>query len=121
MKLTGSCHCKATRFEVAFVPETVTACTCSNCSKRGALWAYYEPTDVTFIADDARGTYRWGAKIGKYNFCTVCGNSTFNETPSWVDYKPDFDNPKISINARLFDDFDVASIPVEVLDGKNLW
>jgi hypothetical protein len=121
MKLTGSCHCKATRFEVAFAPETVTVCSCSNCSKRGALWAYYEPKDVTFIADDARGTYQWNGKFGKYNFCRVCGNSTYNETPSWDTGQADYDKPKITINARLFDDYDVSSIEIVHLDGKNLW
>ena len=121
MKISGSCHCKATRFEVAFAPESVTACTCSNCSKRGALWAYYEPKDVTFASRDADGLYQWGPKIGQYHFCKQCGNSTYNQTPTWVDYKPDFDHPRISVNARLFDDFDVGSLPVEVIDGKNLW
>ncbi|MGL4289610.1 MAG: GFA family protein, partial [Phreatobacter sp.] len=29
--------------------------------------------------------------------------------------------PKISVNTRLFDDFDLDAVPVEVIDGKNLW
>jgi hypothetical protein len=28
---------------------------------------------------------------------------------------------KIAANARLFDDFDLARVPVETIDGKNLW
>ena len=32
-----------------------------------------------------------------------------------------FDNPKISVNSRLFDDFDLDKVEVVVIDGKNLW
>jgi len=38
-----------------------------------------------------------------------------------VDRKPDFDNPKVGVNSRLFDDFDLDAVPVTVIDGKNLW
>ncbi len=121
MAIRGSCHCKATQFEVAFAPETVTACTCSICSKRGGLWAYYSPGDVTILSDSGRATYRWGSKIGKHNFCQVCGCTTYCESPDFSTGEPDYDNPKLSINARLFDDFDLDSVPVKVIDGKNLW
>ena len=46
MSLKGSCHCKATVFEVTLAPVSVTRCTCSICSKKGALWAYYSPDEV---------------------------------------------------------------------------
>jgi hypothetical protein len=29
--------------------------------------------------------------------------------------------PKVGINARLVDDFDLGSVPVTVIEGKNLW
>lgn len=35
--------------------------------------------------------------------------------------KPDFDNPKVGVNSRLFDDFDLDAVPVTVIDGKNRW
>ena len=41
--------------------------------------------------------------------------------PDWVDYKPDYANPKIGVNARLFNDFDLAAVPVEHVNGKNDW
>ncbi len=47
MAIKGSCHCKATEFEVSEAPENVTRCTCSFCSKRGSLWAYYTPSQFT--------------------------------------------------------------------------
>jgi hypothetical protein len=122
MAINGSCHCKATAFEVSAAPQNVTQCTCSFCSKRGALWAYYTPEQFTLkTAMKNVATYRWGSKTIKHHFCPVCGCGTFTETPDWSTGEPNFDNPKISVNARLFDDFDLDKVEVVVIDGKNLW
>ncbi len=122
MKIKGSCHCGATAFEVSAVPENVTQCTCSFCSKRGALWAYYTPSQFRLATPAANlSTYRWGSKTIKHHFCGTCGCGTFTETPDWSTGEPDFDNPRVSVNARLFDDFDLGVIEVVVIDGKNLW
>lgn len=122
MKIKGSCHCGATAFEVSAVPENVTQCTCSFCSKRGALWAYYTPSQFRLATPATNlSTYRWGSKTIKHHFCGTCGCGTFTETPDWSTGEPDFDNPKVSVNARLFDDFDLGAVEVVVIDGKNLW
>ncbi len=122
MTIKGSCHCGATAFEVSAVPENVTQCTCSFCSKRGALWAYYTPSQFRLATPAANlSTYRWGSKTIKHHFCGTCGCGTFTETPDWSTGEPDFDNPKVSVNARLFDDFDLGAVEVVVIDGKNLW
>ena len=121
MIVKGSCHCGATRFELAFEPASVTECTCSICSKRGGLWAYYPPQDVTIVSDAKKVSYQWGAKLGRHNFCAGCGCTTYGEFPDFSTGVADHDNPKISINARLLDDYDVASIPVQRIDGKNMW
>ena len=121
MKVKGSCHCKATVFELAYEPKTVTACTCSFCSKRGALWAYYSPADVEIVKDEAKTAYQWRSKTVKHNFCAVCGCTTYTETPDFSTGEPNFDNPKLSINSRLLDDFDLEAVEHVVIDGKNLW
>ncbi len=122
MAIKGSCHCKATAFEVTVAPENVTQCTCSFCSKRGALWAYYTPDQFSLETPIKNvATYRWGSKTIKHHFCPVCGCGTFTETPDWSTGEPNFDNPKISVNARLFDDFDLDQVEVVVIDGRNLW
>ncbi len=104
-------------------PETVTQCTCSFCSKRGSLWAYYTPSQFKLTSSPQNVSfYRWGSKTVKHGFCAICGCGTFTETPDWSTGKPDFDNPKISVNSRLFDDFDLDKVEVVVvIDGKNLW
>ncbi|HWK65525.1 MAG TPA: GFA family protein [Rhizobiaceae bacterium] len=122
MAIRGSCHCKKTMFEVSEAPETVTACTCSYCSKSGALWAYYKPSQFKLTTPEENvATYRWGTFTIKHHFCATCGCSTYGESPDWSTGKPDFENPKIGVNARLFDDFDLDGVEVEVIDGKNLW
>lgn len=45
----------------------------------------------------------------------------YTESPEWVDNKPDPEKKKITVNARLLDDFELKAMPVEVIDGKNLW
>ena len=120
MTIKGSCHCGATRFELDAAPETVTRCTCSLCSKRGALWAYYKAAQVGVTsAEDA--IYQWKTKTVKHHFCPICGCTTYSESPDWSTGTADFSNPRVGVNARLFDEFDLDTVPVVTIDGKNLW
>jgi len=120
--IKGSCHCGNTQFEVNEAPSNVTRCTCSLCSKRGALWAYYTPAQFRLTsAPENVATYLWGSRTVKHHFCANCGCGTYSESPDWSTGKPDFDSPKVGVNARLFDDFDLDAVPVTVIDGKNLW
>ena len=75
MTIKGSCHCGATQFTIAKRPTTVTRCTCSFCSKRGALWAYQE-TEGDFVLTTARdrvSTYQWGNYQVEHHHCAICG------------------------------------------------
>ena len=121
MPVKGSCHCKATTFEVSEAPENVTQCTCSFCSKRGALWAYYEPSEVKVGPQRSSAVYRWQTMIVKHGFCPTCGCTTFTESPDWSTGEANFDKMRIAVNARLFDDFDLDEVEIAVIDGKNLW
>ena len=122
MTITGSCHCGDTQFEVSEAPAGVTRCTCSLCSKRGALWAYYTPAQFRLTTPVEKvATYRWGSRTVKHHFCGNCGCGTYSESPDWSTGKPDFENPKVGVNARLLNDFDLDAIEVTVIDGKNLW
>lgn len=124
MTITGSCHCRKSAFRIeGDIPAELTRCTCSFCSKRGALWAYYKPAQFELITpprDDA--AYRWNTKLVAHHFCSECGCTTFSDSPA---FKPDGSWDKVSrrigVNARLFDDFNAAEAPVTVIDGKNLW
>ena len=121
MSISGSCHCGATKFTVENAPTEVTQCTCSLCSKRGALWAYYAPKDVSIAPQSTTATYRWQSMTVRHSFCPNCGCTTYSESPDWSTGKPDFDKMRIGLNARLFDDFDLTTVAVNHIDGKNLW
>lgn len=122
MPLKGSCHCGATQFEVPHAPTSVTRCTCTFCSKRGALHAYYTPAQFTLTTARNRvSTYQWNTYAVEHNYCAICGCGTYSVSPDFSTGKPDFDNMKVGVNARLFDDFDVESVKVDVIDGRNLW
>ena len=117
MSIKASCHCGATRFEASQAPTTLTECNCSFCFKRGVLWAYYPP-------DQIGGTtvYTRDESTHKHHHCSVCGCSAYNEMHcSWGENGPDFTRPQVAVNARLFEDFDLAAIPIKRLDGRNLW
>lgn len=124
MTVTGSCHCGKTAFSISGeIPAELTRCTCSFCSKRGVLWAYYEPGQfrvTTPDRDDA--TYRWHTKLVEHHFCPACGCGTFSNTPAYAaDGSWDKTTRRIGVNARLFDDYDAALAPTTVIDGKHLW
>jgi hypothetical protein len=122
MAIKGSCHCGATQFEVDAAPGKVIRCTCSFCAKRGVLWGYYQPAHFRLkTARDRVSTYQWRTYTAQHHHCAVCGCGTYSDLIAWINGKPDFSQPKIGINARLLDDFDLDAVPVEVLDGKNLW
>lgn len=80
MAITGSCHCGKTTFRIdGDIPEVLTRCTCSFCSRRGALVAYYRPDQ--FHMSNIAGydaNYQWNTKLVKHHFCPVCGIPTFS-------------------------------------------
>ena len=122
MPITGSCHCGKTKFEVSDAPQMLTRCSCSYCAKHGTLWAYYRMDQFTLLSPkDDIATYTWRSKTVKHHFCAICGCTTFSETPDWSKGEPDYANPRVAVNAHVLDDFDLDSVPVTKVDGKNLW
>ena len=57
-----------------------------------------------------------------HHFCKQCGCATFSDSPA---FEPDGswegETRRIGVNARLFDAFEAADYPAEIIDGKNLW
>ena len=122
MTIQGSCHCGDTQFEVSEKPASVLRCTCSLCSKRGALWSYYTPAQFRLITPVEKvAIYKWNSHTVQHHFCANCGCGTYSLSPDWSSGKPDFDNPRVGVNSRLLDDFDLDAVTIEVIDGKNLW
>jgi len=123
MPRTGRCHCGRNSFEVTGdLPEALTRCTCSLCSKRGHLYAYYAPQQFNVTQADSDAVYRWNSRMVANHFCSACGCDLYADSP---DFQPDgsWDGKtrRIAVNARLLDDFEAADWPVTVIDGKHLW
>jgi hypothetical protein len=124
MSIKGSCHCGQVAFLIeGEIPVKLVRCTCSFCSKRGALHAYYAPDQFKLTTSESNsGTYRWQSKMVAHHFCPSCGIAVYSDSPNFqMDGSWDGKTRRICVNARLFDGFDAASHPVDVIDGKNLW
>ncbi len=124
MTLKGSCHCGRVAFEInGDLPPELTRCTCSFCSKRGMLYAYFDPEQFHLTTSEADlATYRWRTKLVAHAFCPVCGCGAYSDSPAFEpDGKWDGQTRRIGINARLVENFDAAEYPVKIIDGRNLW
>lgn len=110
MAVFGSCHCGAVRYEAAFAPTDINDCQCEHCQKRGVLWAYYSPKDVTVTGESA--SYVWGPKRTVFHFCPTCGCTTH-----WTAADPKRD--RMAINTRLLPKADVANAVVRQSPGPK--
>ena len=123
MPLTGHCHCQRNAVEIdGGLPETLTRCTCSFCSRRGILYVYYRPDQFKLTKGTSDAIYRWQTELVAHHFCSACGCSLYADSPAFEsDGKWDGSTRRIGVNARLLDNFEAADWPVTLIDGKNLW
>lgn len=119
--LRGSCHCGAQRFAAA-APETVTHCTCTTCTKRGTLAAYYAPAAVQLTLTPALLTpFEWGDRMMTFYHCATCGCAVHAEVPAWTTDDGEVRPARVVLNARLFEGLDLAAVPIRHVDGRNEW
>ena len=116
MQYHGSCHCGAVKFSFEAEPiEKGLRCTCSLCSRKGAMMSPVPiPPDKFHIeaAPQALGLYQFGAKTAKHYFCHHCGIYPFHVTARMPDH--------YRANLGCVDGIDTFAIPADVFDGKNL-
>lgn len=119
--LHGSCHCGAQRF-TAPPPESVTDCNCSTCTKRGTLAAYYAPGEVEFeLTQNWLAAYQWGDRMMTFHHCTVCGSAVYADSDAWTTEDGEDRPARVTLNARLFDEFDLEAVPVRRVNGRDGW
>ena len=107
-----SCHCKNVTIEVE-VPDRVTQCNCSICSRYMSLWGYYEPDEPKInIGNDGINSYSWGDDELDFIRCANCGCITHYET------KAGQSDPRIAINFGLARDL-IADIPIRYFNGAG--
>ena len=111
---SGSCHCGAVRFEVTLSDGLRTArrCTCSMCSRRGAVAVSAELADIRFVSgEDVLSVYTFGTGVAQHYFCSTCGIYTHHQRRS---------NPEqFGINLACLDGETPFLPEVPVLDGRN--
>jgi len=119
--LRGSCHCGAQRF-AAPAPDSVTRCTCTTCTKRGTLAAYYAPGAVDlYLTPDALTAYQWGDRMMTFHHCATCGCAVHADAPAWTTDAGEARPARLVLNARLFEGLDLAAVTVRHVDGRNDW
>jgi hypothetical protein len=112
-----SCHCGEIRIETAKPPDYVHECNCTLCSKSGARWGYFHPSEVS-VQGSAEGYCRQdkedpGALL---QFCATCGSTThFVLTESAVSKHG---NVVMGVNMRLAAESDLAGIELRYPDGR---
>jgi hypothetical protein len=112
-----SCLCGQVRIEIQKRPDFINECNCTLCSKAGARWAYFHPSEVS-VGGMTKGYSREDKAdpAAELQFCPNCGSTThFTLTPSAV---AKFGNVQLGVNVRLADERDLAGIELRYPDGK---
>jgi len=115
--LSLSCLCGQIRVELGKRPDYINECNCTLCSKSGARWGYFHPSEVQ--VDGAAKGYSRGDKddpTAEIRFCPNCGSTThFNLTASAV---AKFGDTLTGVNMALAEEQDLAGIELRFPDGK---
>ena len=112
-----SCLCGQVTIEIGKKPDFVNECNCLLCSKSGAQWSYFHPSEVT--VEGATQGYSRDDKVdpaAQIHFCRKCGATThFVLTESAI---ARFGNSQMGVNMRLADERDLAGIELRYPDGR---
>jgi hypothetical protein len=79
MLIRGRCHCGNIAFTVDWTPDPpeipARACTCSFCTKHGAVWTSHPGAMLEIaITDPARvSRYAFGTRTATFHVCATCG------------------------------------------------
>ncbi len=117
--LTFSCLCGQVRIRIPKRPDFINECNCLLCSKSGARWAYFHPSEVG-IEGTTKGYSREDKEnpAAEIHFCANCGSTThFILTASAMSK---FGNAaQMGVNARLADEKDLAGTELRYPDGRT--
>ena len=116
--LTLSCLCGQIGVTIEKRPDYIHDCNCTLCSKTGARWGYFHPSE-TSVTGTTRGYCRQDKDdpAAEIHFCANCGSTThFTLTPSAVSK---FGNSLMGVNMWLADARDLAGIELRYPDGQG--
>lgn len=112
--LTGTCHCGATGWTFAGMPESATACNCTLCRRYGTLWIYDYRDKLITISGPTR-TYRRRDMTPEMDihFCRDCAGVI-----CWMAIQPNAEGFfRTAVNLRLSDPDPVAHLPIDHFEG----
>lgn len=112
-----SCLCGRVKIELAKRPDLINECNCTLCSKSGARWGYFHPSEVA-VDGETRGYSRADKDEpnADVRFCPECGSTThFGLTEAAV---AKFGNTLMGVNMALAEPDDLAGIELRYPDGR---
>ena len=112
-----SCHCGQIRIEIKKPPDYINECNCTLCSKSGARWAYFHPSDVS-VEGPATGYCREDKDdpVAQIQFCAKCGSTTHFSLTAGAASR--FGNDLMGVNMRLADEKDLTGVELRYPDGR---
>lgn len=115
--LNLSCLCGRVEINVERRPDFVHECNCTMCSKTGARWGYFHPSQVA--VEWGTDSYTRADKAdpnAQVHFCPSCGSTThFVLTESAVSK---FGNSVMGVNMWLAEAEDLAGTELRYPDGR---
>ena len=112
-----SCHCGRVTLRTENRPDFIHECNCTLCQKTGAIWAYFQPDEVTVDGLTTGYSRADKAEPGvSIRFCPECGSTThflLNEATI-----AKFGNTMLGVNMRLADERDLAGVELRYPDGR---
>lgn len=115
--LNLSCLCGQVRVRIDQRPDYINECNCALCSKTGARWGYFHPSQVS-VEGTTNGYCREDKDdpAAQIRFCAHCGSTThFVLTANAVSK---FGNSLMGVNMRLTDEGNLAGIELRYPDGQ---
>ncbi|MEM8658005.1 MAG: GFA family protein [Pseudomonadota bacterium] len=110
----ATCHCGGVVLELD-LPHGLDAprrCTCSYCSRRGAVAVSVALDSLRVIKGDTLTLYTFNTGTAKHYFCNVCGNYTHHQRRS--------DPNQYGVNAASIEGVEVWTLdPVPWVDGVH--
>ena len=113
-----SCLCGHVRIVLKLRPDYINACNCTLCSKCGARWSYFHPSDV-----EVAGSTRQYSRQDKddpaacVHFCADCGSTThFTLTESAI---ARFGDVQVGVNMLLVDESELIGVELRYPDGRS--
>ena len=115
--MTLTCLCGRVRVTLPRAPDYINECNCTLCSKAGARWGYFQPTEVAIAGATKR--YCRADKSdpnAEVHFCPWCGSTThFALTKAAV---AKFGATLMGVNMWLADEHDLTGVEVRYPDGR---